>query len=143
MLDVLECVRAHDGVEGIVAERQLLEVPTRPQDVGMRAAKPRGNGHVTADYVVVGCELLADVAGAARDVQDGPAAYRSQDAVERLGCEVGGALVELRMEALVEGGELGAREIKALSLSSTMSTRTHPHHRQREEQPPVAQGSVD
>ena len=40
VLYVLQRVRRDDGVEGAIAERQLLDVRVAPTDVGMRPARP-------------------------------------------------------------------------------------------------------
>ena len=108
VLHVLQGVRGDHRVERPVAERELLDVAVAPPDVGMRPTPACRDCDVAADDVVVGRQPFADVAETARDVEHALPPHGAQHPVERLGGEVGGALLEARAQALVEGGEIGA-----------------------------------
>src|SRR4051812_45953942 len=77
MLDVLQRVRRDDGVEGAIAERQLLDVRVAPAHVGMGPAAAGLYGDVTTDDVVLGRESLTHVAEPTRDVEHVPALDRA------------------------------------------------------------------
>ena len=135
--DVLQHVRADDGVEGRVRERKLFDIRLLEADVGMARASAFLDDEVDAGQRQIGpgaLEMVEQEARAAADIEHGLAVNGAGDAIEA-GFAVVGFVLDARHAlvdfAILAVGDEGDALAEALDVVDQVApvTAEQPAHR--------------